>query len=445
MNGAKPATAVILSAARTPVGRIQGSLSSLSAAELGAIAIRGAVERSGLNALEDIDEVILGNVVSAGLGQNIARQCAIGAGLPASVGAMTINKVCGASLKSVMLAAQAIRAGDGDLFVAGGVESMSQAPHLVYGRLNQLRYGNVEMKDALVVDGLWCAFEDWAMGNAAEYIADEFGISREEMDRYALESQRKAVAAVDAGRFEREIVPIVVRDRKGRETTVTTDESPRRDTSLEALAALNPAFVPNGRVTAGNAPGLNDAAAAVIVASEATARGFGVAPLARIAGYAQAAVEPKRIFAAPALAIPRLLERVGWTLDDVDLIELNEAFAAQVLANGRALADSGWDWAKVNVNGGAIALGHPLGATGARLLTTLLYALDARGLQRGIAALCLGGGEAVALAVERTQLTISATRDEPRVERSYSHGFRCEPPDYRRRSVWALTRGSGRS
>ena len=396
-----PDSAVILSAARTPVGKLQGALSSVSAAQLGATAIRSAVERAGLPDLSEIDEVILGNVVSAGLGQNIARQCAIGAGLPSSVGAMTVNKVCGASLKSVMLAAQAIRAGDGDLFVAGGVESMSQAPHLVHGRLNQLRYGNVEMKDALVVDGLWCAFEDWAMGNAAEYIADEFGISREEMDRYAFESQRKAIAAVDEGRFTREIAPVTVRDRKGRETSVSVDESPRRDTSLEALAALKPAFSEGGRVTAGNAPGLNDAAAAVVVASEAKARELGAVPLARIAGYAQAAVEPKRIFAAPAVAIPRLLERVGWTLDDVDLIELNEAFAAQVLANGRALADSGWDWAKVNVNGGAIALGHPLGATGARLLTTLLYALDARGLRRGIAGLCLGGGEAVALAVER--------------------------------------------
>ena len=396
-----PDSAVILSAARTPVGKLQGALSSVSAAQLGATAIRSAVERAGLPDLSEIDEVILGNVVSAGLGQNIARQCAIGAGLPSSVGAMTVNKVCGASLKSVMLAAQAIRAGDGDLFVAGGVESMSQAPHLVHGRLNQLRYGNVEMKDALVVDGLWCAFEDWAMGNAAEYIADEFGISREEMDRYAFESQRKAIAAVDEGRFTREIAPVTVRDRKGRETSVSVDESPRRDTSLEALAALKPAFSAGGRVTAGNAPGLNDAAAAVVVASEAKARELGAVPLARIVGYAQAAVEPKRIFAAPAVAIPRLLERVGWTLDDVDLIELNEAFAAQVLANGRALADSGWDWAKVNVNGGAIALGHPLGATGARLLTTLLYALDARGLRRGIAGLCLGGGEAVALAVER--------------------------------------------
>jgi acetyl-CoA C-acetyltransferase len=401
MKATTPDQAVILSAARTPVGRLQGSLSTVSAAELGAIAIRAAVERVGLPDLAAIDEVIMGNVVSAGLGQNIARQCAIGAGLPTSVGAMTINKVCGASLKSVMLAAQAIRAGDGDLFVAGGVENMSQAPHLVYGRLNQLHFGNVEMKDALVVDGLWCAFEDWAMGNAAEFIADEFGISREEMDRYALESHRKAIAASDEGRFAAEMVSVTVRGRKGQLTMVETDESPRRDTSLEALSRLKPAFVEGGKVTAGNAPGLNDAAAALVIASAAKAAEFDAEPLARIVGYAQTALDPKLIFAAPAEAIAKLLTKVGWTLDEVDLIELNEAFAAQVMANGRALADSGWNWDKVNVNGGAIALGHPLGATGARLLTTLVHALQARNLQRGIAALCLGGGEAVTLAVER--------------------------------------------
>jgi acetyl-CoA C-acetyltransferase len=257
------------------------------------------------------------------------------------------------------------------------------------------------MKDALVVDGLWCAFEDWAMGNAAEFIADEFGISREEMDRYALASHRKAIAAADEGRFAAELVPVPVRDRKGRVTTVMADESPRRDTSLEALAALKPAFVAGGRVTAGNAPGLNDAAAALVIASAAKAAEIGVQPLAHIVGSAQVALDPKYIFAAPAEAITRLLARVGWTLAEVDLIELNEAFAAQVLANGRALADNGWNWDKVYDNGGAIALGHPLGATGARLLTTLVHALMSRHLRRGIAALCLGGGEAVTLAVER--------------------------------------------
>lgn len=396
-------SAVILSAARTPIGRLQGALGSLPAAQLGATVVRAAVERASLPDPSEIDEVIMGNVVSAGVGQNLARQAAIHGGLPVSVGAMTINKVCGASLKAVMLASQAIRAGDGDLFVVGGVESMSQAPHLVDGRMNQLRYGNLELRDSLVVDGLWCAFEDWAMGHAAEYIADEYEVTREAMDQYAFESHQKAIAAIDSGQFHDEIVPVTVRDRKGGVTVVYKDESPRRDSTLEALHALKPAFRPDGRVTAGNAPGLNDAAAALVVASQAKAEALGAKPLARVVGYAQSAVEPKLIFDAPARVIPRLLSKVGWTLADVDLIELNEAFAAQVLANGYALANQGWDWAKVNVNGGAIALGHPLGATGARMLTTLLYALHKRGLRRGIASLCLGGGEAVAVAVETIQ------------------------------------------
>jgi acetyl-CoA C-acetyltransferase len=393
-------TAVILSAVRTPVGRLQGALSRVSARELGATVVRAAGQRAQLQDLAEIDEVLMGNVVSAGLGQNIARQCAIDGGLPTSVGALTVNKVCGASLKAVILAAQSIRAGDGQLFVAGGVESMSQAPHLVHGRLNQLRYGHVELRDALLIDGLSCAFEDWAMGHAAEFIAETYGITREAMDRYALSSHQKAIAAMDTGKFKEEIVPVSVKDARGQVVVVMADEAPRRDTSLEALAQLEPAFSPHGRVTAGNAPGLNDAAAALVVASAAKARELGLQPLARIVGYAQAAVEPKYIFDAPARAIPRLLDKVGWTLAEVDLIELNEAFAAQMLANGRALAGLGWDWHKVNVHGGAIALGHPLGATGARLLTTLLYALRDRHLARGIACLCLGGGEAVALAVE---------------------------------------------
>jgi acetyl-CoA C-acetyltransferase len=393
-------TAVILSAGRTPVGRLQGALSQVSARELGATVVRAAVQRAQLQDLAAIDEVLMGNVVSAGLGQNIARQCAVDGGLPTSVGATAVNKVCGASLKAVILAAQSIRAGDGQLFVAGGVESMSQAPHLLQGRLNQLRYGHAELRDALLVDGLSCAFEGWAMGHAAEFIAETFGIPREAMDRYALTSHQKAIAAMDTGKFKEEIVPVSVKDVRGRVTLVMADEAPRRDTSLEALAQLKPAFSPQGRVTPGNAPGLNDAAAALVIASAAKARELGVQPLARIVGYAQAAVEPKYIFDAPAKAIPRLLDRVGWTLAEVDLVEINEAFAAQMLANGRALADLGWDWDKVNVHGGAIALGHPLGATGARLLTTLLHALRDRQLQRGIACLCLGGGEAVALAVE---------------------------------------------
>jgi acetyl-CoA C-acetyltransferase len=344
----------------------------------------------------------MGNVVSAGLGQNIARQAALHGGLPYSVGACTINKVCGASLKSVMLAAQAVRAGDGTLFVAGGVESMSQAPHLVDARLNQLRYGNATLRDSLVIDGLWCAFEDWPMGLAAEFIADEYNVTRELMDRYSLHSHKKAVKAIDDGKFEAEIVPIEVKDPKGHITVIDTDEAPRRDTSLEALALLKPAFREDGRVTAGNAPGLNDAAAALVVAAQEEADALGVEPLARIVGSAQIAVEPKYIFDAPARVIPLLLGNIDWMLTDVDLIELNEAFAAQILANGTALKDQGWDWNRVNVNGGAIALGHPLGATGARILTTLLYALKDRNLHRGIAALCLGGGEAVAVAVERT-------------------------------------------
>jgi acetyl-CoA C-acetyltransferase len=393
---------VILGAARTPVGRIAGALADVSAVELGGAAIAAALERAAVRDPADIDEVYMGNVVSAGLGQNIARQCAIRGGVPETVGATAINKVCGASLKTVMLAAQAIRAGDGDLYVCGGVESMSRAPYLVDGRGNQLRYGHSVLRDALVVDGLWCAFEDWSMGQAAEFIADEFGVTREAMDRFALCSHEKAIAAQDSGRFDKEIVPIAAPVRKNRPVLVTGDESPRRDTSLEALGRLAPAFRPDGRVTAGNAPGLNDAAAAVVVASRRKAEAMGSVPLARVAGYSQVAVAPKYIFAAPADAIRRLLVRVGWTLSDVDLIELNEAFAAQVLANGQALGAEGWDWERVNVNGGAIALGHPLGATGARMLTTLLHALEDRGLRRGIASLCLGGGEAVALAVERT-------------------------------------------
>jgi acetyl-CoA C-acetyltransferase len=394
------AEAVILSAARTPMGKFQGSLSSIPAPHLGAIAVRAAVERAGIQNLSDIDEVILGNVVSAGLGQAPARQAAIFAGLPDSVGATTINKVCGSGLKSVALAAQSIRAGDGRLLVAGGMESMSRAPFLVDGRTGSLRYGHAQLTDALIKDGLWDPFEDWSMGDAAEFIADEYEVTRQAMDEYALGSHQKAIAATDSGKFKEEIAPVELRGRKGETTLFETDETPRRDTSLEALAKLKPAFREGGRVTAGNAPGLNDGSAALVVASRAKAHSLGLQPLARVVGYAQAAVAPKYLFDAPSKAIPRLLEKVGWKLADVDLIELNEAFAAQVLANGYALMDQGWDWEKVNVNGGAIALGHPIGASGARILTTLLYALKDRGLKRGIAALCLGGAESVAMAVE---------------------------------------------
>lgn len=392
--------AVILSAARTPIGRFLGGLSSIPAPRLGAVAIRAAVERAGLKDLAQIDEVVMGNVVTAGEGQAPARQAAIYSGIPSSVGATTINKVCGSGLKAIMLAAQAIRAGDEDLVVAGGMESMSRAPFLVDARTGNLRYGNSQLTDALLVDGLWDPFENWSMGNAAEFIAEEFEVTRQAMDEYSYASHQKAVAAIDSGKFKEEIVPVEVPGKKGQVTIIDTDESPRRDTSVEVLAQLKPAFLENGKVTAGNAPGLNDGAAAVVVAGRAKAEQLGLHPMARIVGYAQAAVEPKYLFDAPAHALPKLLEKTGWKLADVDLIELNEAFAAQTLANGYALANLGWDWRKVNVNGGAIALGHPIGASGARILTTLLYALKDRGLKRGIAALCLGGAEAVSMAVE---------------------------------------------
>ena len=393
-------TPVILSAVRTPSGSFLGSLSGFSAPQLGALVVKEAVHRAGIPNPADIHEVIMGNVVSAGLGQNPARQAAIHAGLPATVGAFTINKVCGSGLKAVMLAAQSIRAGDADLFVCGGMESMSQAPYLVEGRGGGLRFGHTELKDALLHDGLWDAFEDWSMGNAAEFIAEEYDISREEMDLFSYQSHQKAIQAIDGGKFKDEIVPIEIKGRKGNLTVFDTDETPRRDTTPELLAKLRPAFVKDGKVTAGNAPGLNDGASAVVVASEEKAKDMGVKPLARIIEYTYAAVEPKYLFYAPAVATPQLLDKIGWSLDDVDLIELNEAFAAQVLADGKAMGDLGWNWEKINVHGGAIALGHPIGGSGARVLTTLIYALKDRGLSRGVASLCLGGGEAVALAVE---------------------------------------------
>lgn len=391
---------LILSATRTPSGSFQGSLSSFTATQLGAVVVKEAVRRAGIPDPAEIHEVIMGNVVAAGLGQNPARQAAIHSGLPVSVGAFTVNKVCGSGLKTIMLAAQSIRAGDADLFVCGGMESMSRAPFLVRGRSGELRFGHTELVDALLHDGLWDPFEDWGMGNAAEFIAEEYGVTREEMDQFAYQSHQKAIAAIDSGKFKAEIAPVEIKGRKGDVRIFDTDETPRRDTSPEVLAKLPPAFVKDGKVTAGNAPGLNDGASAVVVASEEKAEEIGSQPLARILDYAYAAVEPKYLFYAPAVATPLLLEKVGWTLDDVDLIELNEAFAAQVLADGKAMADLGWDWDKVNPNGGAIALGHPIGASGARVLTTLIYALKDRGLKRGIASLCLGGAEAVAMAIE---------------------------------------------
>ena len=397
---AKNNEVVILSAVRTPSGSFQGGFNSLTAIDLGAWVVKAAVERAGIPNPEDINEVIMGNVVSAGLGQNPARQAAIHAGLPTSVGAFTINKVCGSALKAAMLAAQAIRAGDGDLFVAGGMESMSRAPFLVDGRTGSLRFGHAQLTDALLKDGLWCSLENWGMGDAAEFIANEYNVTRAAMDEFAYKSQIKAITAMDRGKFKQEIVPVEVKGRKGQVTLVDADETPRRDTSLEGLSNLRPAFQKDGKVTAGNAPGLNDGAAAVVVASRVKAEQMGIKPLARILGYGNVALGPKYLFAAPAKAIPMVLKQVGWKLTDVDLIELNEAFAAQALANGYELADQGWSWDKVNVNGGAIALGHPIGASGSRLLATLIYALKDRGLQKGIASLCLGGSEAVAMAIE---------------------------------------------
>jgi len=394
---------VILSAVRTPMGRFQGALSPLSATSLGAIVVKEAVARAGIPDLGEIDEVLMGNVVSAGLGQAPARQAAIFAGLPPTIGGSTVNKVCGSGLKTGMFAAQAIKAGDADLIVAGGMESMSNAPYLVNGRGGQLRYGHAQLTDALLHDGLWDPFEDWVMGMAAEWISDEFDVTREAMDQWAFKSQQRAIAAMDGGKFEAEIVPVEVPGRKGTVKVIEQDETPRRDTSLERLASLTPVFKRDGKVTAGNASGLNDGASALVFASRAKAEEIGAAPMARVIGYAQAAVPPKELFTAPTKALPKLLEKVGWTLADVDLIELNEAFAAQVVANGYALSEQGWDWDAVNVHGGAIALGHPIGASGARVLTTLLYALLDRGLKRGCAVLCLGGGEAVAMAVELEQ------------------------------------------
>jgi len=391
--------AVILSAARTAVGKFQGGLSGFSATKLGAIAVQAAVERAGIDP-QNIEEVLMGNVVQAGNGQAPARQAAIFAGVPATVSATAINKVCGSGLKAAMMSAQAIRAGDGDLFVAGGMESMSRAPYLVSGRSGELKFGNQALTDALLNDGLWDPFENWGMGMAAEFIADEYEVTRAAMDEFALRSHLKAVEAQEKGMFSAEIVPVQIPGRKGEVTIFDKDEGPRKDTSLETLAKLKPAFKADGKVTAGNASSMNDGAAAVVISSRAYAEKNNLRPLARIAGYAQAALEPKYLFAAPAHAIPKLLKKIDWKLSDVDLIEVNEAFAAQVLADGYALADQGWDWDKVNVNGGAIAIGHPLGASGARVLTTLIYALKNRGLKRGVASLCLGGGEAVAMAVE---------------------------------------------
>jgi acetyl-CoA C-acetyltransferase len=343
----------------------------------------------------------MGCVVPAGQGQAPARQAAIKAGIPATVGAVTVNKVCGSGLETVMLAASMVKAGDGDLYVAGGMENMNKAPYLLQQGRTGYRLGHSELLDAVVHDGLWCPFEDQHMGLSAEWVAQEYGVSREEQDQFALESQQKALDAIAEGRFKDEIVPLTIPQRKGDPIVFDTDECPRQGLTLEKLARLKPAFTKDGTVTPGNASAITDGAAAVLVMSQAAAQAAGLEPLARIQGYTYAAVEPLKIFTAPIFALRKLLQKTNTTLDDYDLIELNEAFAAQCLADGKALAEDGWDWSKVNVNGGAIALGHPIGCSGARVLVTLLYALQQRGLKRGIAALCLGGGEAVAMSVER--------------------------------------------
>ncbi len=400
-NGKNSRDVVIVGAARTPIGKFMGALSPLSAPQLGAVAVRAAVQRAGIDPAS-VEEALIGQVVAAGSGQAPGRQAALWGGLPASVGAISVNKACGSGLKAVMLSASAIKAGDGDVYVAGGIESMSNAPYLLPNARNGARYGHTQMLDSVITDGLWCAFEKHLMGNSAEFIADRLEVTREEMDEFALHSHQKAVSAIDAGRFKDEIAPVETKDAKGRTAIVDTDEAPRRDTSIEALAKLKPAFKPDGRVTAGNAPGLNDGAAAVVVTSREYAQAHGLKPLVRIVGYTHAAVEPLWLFIAPARAVPRLLDKIGWKLADADLIEINEAFAAQVLADGRELEQKGhrWDWDRVNVNGGAVALGHPVGASGARVLVTLIHALKQRDRERGIATLCLGGGEAVAMAIE---------------------------------------------
>jgi acetyl-CoA C-acetyltransferase len=391
--------AVIVSACRTAIGRFMGSLSSVAAPSLGATVIRQALGRADLDPAL-VDETFMGCVVPNGMGQAPARQAAIHGGIPPEVGAVTLNKVCGSGLKTVMIAAGLIRAGDGDFYVAGGMENMSLTPYLLPKAREGYRLGHGQLVDSVICDGLWSAFTGRHMGNSAEFIAEQFGLTRQELDEYAYNSHRKAIEAIDGGRFEAEIVPVEISQRKGPPLVFKEDENPRRDTSVEALAKLRPAFQEDGIVTAGNSPGITDGAAATVVMSRRQARELGLKPMARILGYDQAAVEPRWLFIAPVHAVRRLLKRTGTTLADYDLIELNEAFAAQALADGRELEKDGWDWDKVNVNGGAIALGHPIGCSGTRVLVTLLYALKDRGLERGMATLCLGGGEAVALAIE---------------------------------------------
>jgi acetyl-CoA C-acetyltransferase len=384
----------ILGAARTPIGKMMGGLASVPATELGATAIRAAIERAHVDPAQ-VDEVIMGHVIQAGAGQAPARQASISAGIPTSANATTLNKVCASGLEAINQAAHSIRAGDSTVVVAGGMESMSQGPHLLPRARFGYRMGPATVQDSVVYDGLWSPWDDHHMGMSAEAIAEKRGISRQEQDEFSLRSHHRALAAMNEGRFKAEITPVAIEGRKGATTLIDTDEGPRADTTSEALARLQPAFTPNGTVTAGNAPGFTDGAAAVVVAGADSLNG--TPPLARVLGYASAATDPLWLFEAPEIALAKLFKKTGTRLEDWELLEINEAFAAQIVANGKALE---WDWDRVNVNGGAIALGHPLGATGARLVVTLLHALQQRGKSRGIAGLCHGGGGAVAMAFE---------------------------------------------
>jgi acetyl-CoA C-acetyltransferase len=390
--------AVIISAVRTPTGKFQGALKNFSATDLGAMVVRESVRRAGVKP-EYVDEVIMGNVIQAGLGQNPARQAALRGGIPFGVSAVTINKVCGSGLKSVMMAAHGIQLGDAEVVVAGGMESMTNAPYLLPKAREGYRLGNGELIDAMIHDGLWCAFENYHMGNTGEVVAERYHVTRAEQDEYALNSHRKAAAATKAGYFKDEIFPVEIPQKKGDPIVFDTDEPVREDTSLEALAKLKPAFKKEGgSVTAGNAPGVNDGASAVVVTSLERARAMGVEPMARIAAQATSGIEPELVMMAPVEAIRRVVKKAGWSLDEVDLIELNEAFAVQAVAIIKELK---LDPKRVNVNGGAVALGHAIGQSGSRLLTTMLYEMKRRDVHRGLAALCLGGGNAVAMAVER--------------------------------------------
>ena len=391
--------AVILSGCRTPVGKFQGSLSDLSAPQLGAIVVREAVKRAGFDPAQ-VDECIMGNVVSAGLGQNPGRQAAIYGGLSPATGAMTINKVCGSGLKSVALAAQAVQTGNSSIVVAGGMESMTNAPYLLPQARKGYRLGNAQIVDSMVHDGLWDVYNDYHMGITGENVAEKYGITREEQDEFAVNSHRKAVSAIKECRFKAQIVPVEIPAKKKGAAPVIfdKDEGPREDTTIEILRALKPAFKKDGTVTAGNAPGVNDGAAAVVVTSAQRAKELGIKPMVRIVAQATSGVEPKWVMMAPVSAVRQIWEKTGWTVDDVDLYELNEAFSVQALGVIREL---GLDMERVNVNGGAVAIGHPIGASGARVLVTLMYEMIRRDVKRGIAALCLGGGNAVAMAVER--------------------------------------------